>query len=57
MNSKQQLVNWVRVTLRQAAWAPLSIIVFYVIALALNLFDLFPLLDIPSHLLGGAAIT
>ena len=57
MNNKQQLVNWIRVTLRSAAWAPLSIIGFYVIGLALHLFDLFPPLDIPSHLLGGVAIT
>ena len=57
MNNKQQLINWIRVTLRAAAWAPLSIICFYVIALALHWFDLFPPLDIPSHLLGGVAIT
>ena len=57
MDNKQQLVNWMRVTLREAAWAPLSIIAFYVIALALHLFDLFPPLDIPSHLLGGVALT
>ena len=57
MNNKQQLVNWILVTLRAAAWAPLSIIGFYVIGLALNLYDLFPPLDIPSHLLGGVAIT
>ena len=42
MDHKQPLVKWILVTLREAAWAPLSIIVFYVIALALHLFDLFP---------------
>lgn len=57
MDHKQQLVNWIRLTLNEAAWAPLSVIVFYVIALALHLFDLFPPLDIPSHLLGGMALT
>ena len=57
MDHKQQLVNWMRVTVREAAWAPLSIISFYVIGLALHLFDLFPPLDIPSHLLGGVALT
>ena len=57
MNHKQQLINWIVVTLREAAWAPLSIIGFYLIALALHLFDLFPPLDIPSHLLGGVALT
>ena len=57
MDKKQQLVDWMRVTLREAAWAPLSIIAFYVIGLALHLYDLFPPLDLPSHLLGGVAIT
>ena len=33
MNNKQQLVNWVMVTLREAAWAPLAIICFYAIGL------------------------
>ena len=57
MDKKQQLVNWMRVTMREAAWAPLSIIAFYAIGLALHLYDLFPPLDLPSHLLGGVAIT
>lgn len=46
-----------RVTMREAAWAPLSVICFYLIALALHLFDLFPPLDMPSHILGGVALT
>ena len=54
---KKQLVNWMSITLREAAWAPLSIIAFYAIGLALHLYDLFPPLDLPSHLLGGVAIT
>ena len=54
---KRQLVNWMSITLREAAWAPLSIIAFYAIGLALHLYDLFPPLDLPSHLLGGGAIT
>ena len=45
------------IALREAAWAPLSIIAFYAIGLALHLYDLFPPLDLPSHLLGGVAIT
>ena len=57
MDKKQQLVNWMSITLREAAWAPLSIIAFYAIGLALHLYDLFPPLDLPSHLLGGVAIT
>ena len=54
---KKQIVNWISITLREAAWAPLSIVVFYAIGLALHLYDLFPPLDLPSHLLGGVAIT
>ena len=54
---QKQLVNWMSITLREAAWAPLSIIAFYAIGLALHLYDLFPPLDLPSHLMGGVAIT
>ena len=57
MNKKQLLLNWIFVTLLEAAWAPLGVICFYAIGLAFDLYDLFPPLDIPSHLLGGAAIT
>src|SRR5215203_4026696 len=54
---KKQIVNWISITLREAAWAPLSIVAFYAIGLTLHLYDLFPPLDLPSHLLGGVAIT
>ena len=54
---KKQIVNWISITLREAAWAPLSIVAFYAIGLALHLYDLFPPLDLPSHLLGGVAIS
>ena len=57
MDKKQQLVSWMSITLREAAWAPLSIMAFYGIGLALHLYDLFPPLDLPSHLMGGVAIT
>lgn len=43
--------------MKEAAWAPLGIIGFYIFALALELFDLYPQLDIPTHLAGGMAIT
>ena len=57
MDNKQQSINWILLSFRQAAWAPLAVICFYAIALALHLYDLFPPLDIPSHILGGMAIT
>ena len=57
MNNRQQLVNWVIATLRESAWAPLSVVVFYFIGLMLHLYQLFPPLDIPTHFMGGVAIT
>lgn len=55
--TKQTLISWVLVTLRESAWAPLSVFGFYLLGLALNLYDLFPPLDIPTHFMGGVAIT
>lgn len=52
-----QVGAWIRVTLRQAAWAPLSVIGFYLFGLAFHLYELYPNLDIPTHLAGGIAIT
>lgn len=55
--NKHELVNWIFVTLRESAWAPLSVLIFYLIGRLLYLFDLFPWLDIPTHFTGGVAIT
>ena len=49
--------NWLAATLREAAWAPLGILGFYLLARSLQLFKLYPPLDIPTHFLGGVAIT
>ena len=57
MISRQGWIDWIFATLRDAAWAPLSIFVSYLLALAFHLFNLFPALDIPFHFLGGVAIT
>ncbi|HET9908894.1 MAG TPA: hypothetical protein VFQ23_19745 [Anaerolineales bacterium] len=57
MSNKHQLVNWIITTLREAAWAPLGVVGFYAIGLAFDWYDRFPPLDMPSHLLGGVAIT
>lgn len=57
MTNKQQFVSWAVATLRESAWAPLSIFGFYLFGLAFHLFDLFPTLDIPTHIVGGIAIT
>jgi len=55
--NKHELVNWIFVTLREAAWAPLSVVFFYLVGISLDLFDLYPQLDIPTHFIGGVAIT
>ena len=57
MMNKQPLTTWIVETLREAAWAPLSVVAFYAIGLTFHLFELFPILDIPSHFAGGVAIT
>ena len=45
------------ITLREAAWAPLGVFTFYLVAKSLQLFLVFPPLDIPTHFLGGVVIT
>lgn len=57
MNSKTKILEWIITALRESAWAPLAVVGFYLIGLALGLFDLFPPLDIPTHFMGGVAIT
>jgi len=54
---KQRLTEWILATLRESAWAPLGVIGFYLAGLAFDWFDLFPPLDIPTHFMGGIAIT
>jgi len=56
MNNRQQLTRWVIATLREAAWAPLSVFGFYLIGLAFRLYKIFPPLDIPTHFMGGVVI-
>jgi len=57
MPNKQQLLIWAGATLRESAWAPLSVVAIYLIGLLFHLYDLFPPLDVPTHFLGGVAIT
>lgn len=57
MNNNQKLLNWIGTTLREAAWAPVSVIIFYAIGLLFHWFDMLPALDIPTHFMGGVAIT
>ena len=57
MMNKQRFTTWVLDTLRKGAWAPLGVLGFYGIGLALGLFDSFPFLDMPTHFMGGVVIT
>lgn len=57
MPNKQQFLAWVSATLRESAWAPLGVVAIYLIGLAFRLYLIFPPLDIPTHFLGGVAIT
>ena len=55
--NKHELVNWLLAVLRESALAPFGVLIFYLIGRSLQLFNLFPRLDIPTHFIGGAAIT
>jgi hypothetical protein len=57
MQNKSQFFDWVVVTLKESAWAPLSVFGFYLFGLVFHLYELFPPLDIPTHFMGGIAIT
>lgn len=50
--------TWISHSLRQAAWAPLAVFVFYAVAAkGFDAYLLFPWLDMPTHFFGGMAIT
>jgi hypothetical protein len=57
MTNRQSWTAWIVRSLREAAWAPLAVFLFYLFALAFDLYERFPPLDIPTHFLGGLAIT
>ena len=57
MNKEQTLSNWIVTTLREAAWAPISVVTLYLIGFVFGWYDSFPPLDIPTHFMGGVAIT
>jgi hypothetical protein len=56
MNTTQKITKWILATLREAAWAPVSVVVVYMIGFVLGWYDIFPPLDIPTHFVGGVAI-
>jgi len=57
MDNKSLFFDWVSATIKESAWAPLSVFGFYLFGLATHLYDLFPPLDVPTHFMGGVVIT
>jgi hypothetical protein len=50
--------QWLNNAFKQAAWAPLLIFVVYaIVAKAFSAYLIWPWLDMPTHFLGGMAIT
>lgn len=51
------LRTWMLISLRSAAWAPLTVLILHVIATrGFNAYHRFPWLDLPFHFFGGVAI-
>ncbi len=49
---------WLHSTFQRAAWAPLTVFIFYAVAAkGFNAYILYPWLDMPTHFCGGVAIT
>jgi hypothetical protein len=55
--TRKQVTDWILVTFRESAWAPLSVIGLYLLGLVFGVYDRYPLMDVPTHFLGGVAIT
>lgn len=51
-------IRWIVQTLWRAAWAPLLVFCLVVVAVAIfDAYTRFPSLDVPTHFLGGLAVT
>ncbi len=55
--TRKQVTDWILITLRESAWAPLTVIGFYLLGLVFGIYDRYPPMDIPTHFFGGVAIT
>ena len=55
--TKDKIITWIISTLREGAWAPLSVVAFYIYGLSIHLFYFHPYVDIPTHFMGGVTIT
>ena len=50
--SQNLLSKWLR-SLITPTWAPLSVLIFHLIALSFQLYETYPTIDIPMHFFGG----
>ena len=57
MTTLKQLLNLGITTIRKSAWAPFGVLGFFVIGKALGAYRMIWWLDIPTHILGGVAIS
>ena len=57
MTTITQQLNLGIVTIRKSAWAPLGVFGIYVLGKALGAYRIISWLDVPTHILGGIAIT
>ena len=55
--TKDKFIAWIISSLREGAWAPLSVVAFYAFGLSIHLFYFHPYVDIPTHFMGGLTIT
>ncbi len=55
--TRKQVTDWILITLCESAWAPLTVIGFYLLGLVFGIYDRYPPMDIPTHFFGGVAIT
>lgn len=54
---RSKLLDWIRMTAGDAAWAPSLVFLFHAVAsLGFQAYQRFPPLDIPMHFLGGFVI-
>lgn len=58
MSNAKLIFRWTAATMRQTGWAPALLFVCYlIVSLVFNGYVLYPPLDIPTHFLGGVALS
>jgi hypothetical protein len=53
----KEMTDWILSIVRESLWAPLSVFCLYLFGLALDLYNVYARLDIPTHFMGGVTIT